>query len=331
MKNSVLISAATSIFALCAGLTGAQAHATLETGKATGGSFYKAVLRVPHGCDGKATTSVSIKLPEGFVSAQPQPKAGWKTDVVTGDYKQTYKVHGKDVTSGVTEVRWSEGNLPSEFYDEFVVVGTLGKVDKDTTLSFPAVQSCGSDASVEWTEIPAEGQNAHDLKNPAPQLLVLASDAAGEHDHHGGNADAHDHAAAAVQHGDLTISNASIRATVPGAKVGGGYLIISNDGKEADRLTGASSPSAERVEIHEMSMDNQVMKMRQIKEGVEIPAGEKIEFKSGGYHLMLMKPAKPYVEGESVPVTLEFEKAGKVEVTFAVSSASGKPSEHANH
>ncbi len=228
----------------------------LDQGEAKAGSFYKATFRIPHGCDGKPTTEVKIELPEGFISAQPQAKAGWKIETFKGDYAKSYKVHGKDVSSGVQEVRFTEGNLPSDFYDEFTVVGQLAKFDKDTTLSFPVTQLCGSDASVAWTEIPKDGQNPHDLKHPAPQLHVMA---AGADDEHGGH-DGHgkmgqmdhmgkmDHAsmqaAMPTKLGDLEITGPSVRAMVPGAKVAGGFLTIANDGKNADKLVSVTTKAS---------------------------------------------------------------------------------------
>ena len=185
----------------------ASAHSSLEQSEAKAGGFYKAVVRIPHGCEGKATTAVKIELSEGFVSAQPQPKAGWKVETAKGDYAQSYKIHGKDVTSGVKQVTWSEGELPSDFYDEFVVVGQIAKFDKDTTLSFPVTQFCGTDDSVAWTEIAAEGQNPHDLEHPAPQLRVTAASGADEHAGHGGHGDHGnhgDHAMAPTKVGDLS-------------------------------------------------------------------------------------------------------------------------------
>lgn len=326
-NNTRFIASALSVFALCISAGAASAHSSLEQKEARGGGFYKAVIRIPHGCDGKATTKVKVELPEGFISAQPQPKAGWKVETVKGDYAKTYKVHGEDVTSGVREVRFSEGNLPSDFYDEFVVVGQLAKFDKDATLSFPVTQYCGADASVAWTEIAADGQNPHDLEHPAPQLRVLAAaeDGHGGHDHQGG------HAAKPIKAGDLAISGPSIRAMVPGAKVAGGFLTIVNDGKEADKLVGVSAPDVKRVEVYEMTMENEVMKMRKLEKGLDLPAGETVQLKSGGYHLMFIQPEKPYAEGQTVPVTLEFEKAGKVEIEFPVTAQDGKTDEHSGH
>jgi len=326
MKNISSAAFAATLLAFT-GLAGAaHAHATLEQGEARAGTSYKAVLRVPHGCDSKATTAVSIKLPEGFVSAQPMPKPGWKTEVVKGDYRKTYTVHGKEVRSGITEVRWTDGNLPSDFYDEFVVVGRLANFDKDTVLYFPATQLCGADASVTWTEIPAEGQNPHDLKGPAPQLTVIAASAEEHAGHDHAMHDGMDHGA--VKAGSIDISGPFLRAMVPGAKVGGGFVTLENEGKEADRLIGAASPAAKRVEVHEMTMENDVMKMRQVKDGVPLPAGGTVALKPGGMHLMFMEVAKPFKEGDTVPVTLEFEKAGKVEVMFRVGAAGASSMEH---
>lgn len=329
MKNHRLFASAISLAALCASAGLAQAHSSLDQREAGAGSFYKATFRVPHGCDGMATTEVKIELPEGFISAQPQVKPGWKIETVKGDYAQSYKVHGKDVTSGVKEVRFTDGSLPGDFYDEFTVVGQLAPFDKDTTLSFPVTQLCGSAASVAWTEVPQDGQNPHDLEHPAPQLLVKAAGAGGDHGqmNHGSM-----QAAAPTKLGDLEITGPSVRAMVPGAKVAGGFLTIANDGKEADKLVSAATEGVKRVEIHEMTMQNDVMKMRKLEGGLDIPSGEKVVLKSGGYHLMFIEPEKPYKEGETVPVTLEFEKAGKVTIDFPVTAQSGQKSAgHSGH
>ena len=114
----------------------------------------------------------------------------------------------------------------------------------------------------------------------------------------------------------LTFSNAWVRATPPNAKVAGGFVEIRNAGKSADRLVSASSDVAERVEIHEMKMAGEVMQMRQLTEGLAIPAGQSVQLKPGSYHLMLMAPKQPIAEGQKVPITLVFEKAGKRAVEF---------------
>lgn len=109
------------------------------------------------------------------------------------------------------------------------------------------------------------------------------------------------------------------RATVPGASVGGGYFTVMNHGAAPDRLIGVTSPVAARTEVHEMAMDKDIMRMREVK-SVEIPAHGKVEFKPGGYHLMFQELKAPLKEGGKVPVTLRFEKAGEVKAELAVGS-----------
>jgi copper(I)-binding protein len=124
--------------------------------------------------------------------------------------------------------------------------------------------------------------------------------------------------AADVTAGSLKISAPWARATPKGASVGGGYLTITNTGTTPDRLTGGLSDVASRVEIHEMSMDNGVMKMRPVAGGLEIKPGQTVTFKPGGYHVMFMGLKQQLKPGEDVKATLTFEKAGKVAVDFAV-------------
>lgn len=121
-----------------------------------------------------------------------------------------------------------------------------------------------------------------------------------------------------VKAGDLVISQAWSRATPGGAKVAGGYFTIENKGTAADRLVGGSADIAGKVEIHEMAMDNGVMKMRPLDKGVTIEPGKTVKFAPGGYHFMLEQLKAPLKQGDKVPVTLEFEKAGKVAVSLDV-------------
>ena len=121
-----------------------------------------------------------------------------------------------------------------------------------------------------------------------------------------------------VKAGDLTISQAWARATPGGAKIGGGYLTIENKGSAPDSLVGASSDVAGKVEVHEMTMVNGVMKMRPVEKGLAIEPGKTVKLAPGGYHLMMMDLKSPLKQGEKVPVTLEFEKAGKVSVSLDV-------------
>lgn len=125
--------------------------------------------------------------------------------------------------------------------------------------------------------------------------------------------------------GSLTINHPWSRATPKNAPVAGGYLKITNNGSAPDRLTGGSSEASKGFEIHEMSMDGGVMKMRELKNGIEIAPGATVELKPGGYHIMMTNLTRPLTKGEKVKGTLTFEKAGKVDVEFAVEAIGGSP------
>ena len=129
--------------------------------------------------------------------------------------------------------------------------------------------------------------------------------------------------------GDLQIDKPWARATVPGATVGGGYLVVRNKGAAADRLVSVASPISARVEMHEMKMDKDIMRMREVK-GVDVPAKGAVEFKPGGYHLMFMELKSQLKPGDKVPVTLRFEKAGEVKTDFVVEAMGATPS-HGKH
>lgn len=133
--------------------------------------------------------------------------------------------------------------------------------------------------------------------------------------------DAHSHTAAqagdAVTVGALEITGAFTRATLPNAPVGGGFFTIHNSGSEDDRLVSASTPIAKATQIHEMAMEGDVMKMQELDDGLVIPAGETVVLEPGGMHLMMMGLTGAIKEGESVPVTLTFEKAGEVTLDLA--------------
>ncbi|MCA1405078.1 copper chaperone PCu(A)C [Ensifer sp. IC3342] len=176
-----------------------------------------------------------------------------------------------------------------------------------------------TDDKVAWNQVAAAGQSTHGLKSPAPTVTVtLASNTQGHGEH-----SSHQTAGTPVEAGDLEISGGAVKAMLPGAKVGGGGLVVKNTGSADDRLLAVESLAAGRVELHDMKMENDVMKMRKLEDGVVIPAGATVELKSGGLHLMFMEVTKPFAEGGTVPVTLTFEKAGKVEYVLPVGAAVG--------
>lgn len=129
--------------------------------------------------------------------------------------------------------------------------------------------------------------------------------------------------------GSLEIDGPWSRATPKGAKVGSGYLTIRNTGSTPDRLTGGTFAQAGGVEIHQMSMDRGVMRMRELKEGLEIKPGATVELQPSANHLMFIDLKRPLAKGEHVKGTLVFEKAGAVEVEYAVEAVgASRPSGH---
>jgi copper(I)-binding protein len=121
-----------------------------------------------------------------------------------------------------------------------------------------------------------------------------------------------------VRAGDLVISQAWSRATPNGAKIGGSYLTIENKGTAPDKLIGASSDAAGSIQVHEMSMSGGTMKMRPLESGLTIEPGKAVKLAPGGYHLMMMELKNQLKQGDKLAITLEFEKAGKVPVSFDV-------------
>ena len=319
--------------------TSAFAHASITPKNAADGATVKVAIAIPHGCDGAPTDKVTVAIPEGFVSAKPQVKAGWQITVDKADYAKSYEVHGEPVTNGAVSVTWSGGSVPDDQFDEFVLQGS---VSSEAPLAFVTTQYCGS-ASVVWNEMAAEGQSPHALKHPAPVLTVTAAEA--DHEVHnmgsmdmGGmdmgamNMGAMDAPAGApVTVGDLEISGAFTRATLPNAPVGGGYFTITNKGAADDRLVSVSTPAAGTSQIHQMKMDGDVMKMNALPDGLVIPAGQSVSLEPGGYHLMFMDLTRPLVEGQSITVTLTFEKAGAVEVQVPIGSPAAKGPDHSMH
>jgi uncharacterized protein YcnI len=162
----------------CLCVSAAQAHVTLETQQASVKSTYKAVLRVPHGCEGAASLKIRVQIPDGVIAVKPMPKPGWTLETVKAAYKQPVDYYGERLSEGVKEIVWT-GKLLDEHYDEFVFRAYLSESLKpDTMLYFPAVQECEGDKADRWIEIPASGKNADDYKYPAPGLKLTPAKAA---------------------------------------------------------------------------------------------------------------------------------------------------------
>lgn len=142
----------------------------------------------------------------------------------------------------------------------------------------------------------------------------------------------------AASHGDhkhqtINVTAAWTRATVKTAKVGGGFISIKNTGDHADRLIGGVAGFASDVQLHTMTIVDDVARMRALPEGIKIPAGTQVILKPGGDHVMFMGLKEQLKEGEQRTVKLTFEKAGEVEVTFKVNSlaAKGAGEGHSGH
>jgi len=165
----VLGAAGAAVFVCCA-----SAHITLETQQAPVGAPYKAVLRVPHGCDGAATVALRVRVSEGVIAVKPMPKLGWKIETVSGKYPKPYSFfRDEKLSEGVLEISFTGGSLPDSYYDEFVFSGFLaGDLEPGKVLYFPVVQECEKGVH-RWIEIPAAGKSSSDYPEPAPGLKLL--------------------------------------------------------------------------------------------------------------------------------------------------------------
>lgn len=308
---------ALAVAAFFAAAQPADAHPTFQVREAAVGASYKGALSIPHGCNGSATIRVRVQIPEGVIGVKPMPKPGWTLKTVRGPYARAYPHYHGTLSEGVKEIIWS-GKLSDEHFDEFVFAGFLsGTLAPATTLYFPTFQECEKGA-MQWVEVPAPGQSAHALAAPAPGITLLPA--------------AQKTAAAKTYTiGSLLIEAPWARATPAGAAVAGAYLKITNSGDAPDRLVGGSLPIASAVEVHEMTMTDNVMKMRRLESGLEIKPGQSVELKPGGYHLMIMGLREGLKEGRTIKGTLVFEKAGAIEVEYGVAPIGAKTSGHSHH
>jgi len=306
MKNYVCAAFAAAIACACA--TSAFAHITLEKPEAAPKSSYKAVFRLPHGCDGSATTAVKITIPEGIIAAKPMPKAGWTLSITKGAYAKSYKLYGENVSEGAKEITWSGGKLPDDQYDEFTVqMNVTEAFAAGSTAYFPVTQTCEK-GEIKWADIPKTGEASHDHAGhggePAPSLKIIAA--------------AQTEAGKIYTIGDLQVSGPWARATPNGSKIGGGFVKITNNDHHPDKLVAASLEVAGTTQIHEMKMEGDVMKMAELPNGLEIAPHATLSLEPGKFHLMFMDLKQPLKEGDHLKGSLTFEKAGKVDVEFVV-------------
>ena len=172
MKHARILLALAAMFS-----TAAQAHVLLDQTSAPAGSYQKLTFHVGHGCDGQATTGITVMLPESVTGAKPMPKAGWVISMVEGKLSVPVQADGKLVTSTVREITWKGGPLPDAYYDEFTLQAKVP--EQPGKVYFKIIQQCEK-TSVSWDEMP--GDKPVKLKAPAPVLEVLpAAMPAGHH------------------------------------------------------------------------------------------------------------------------------------------------------
>jgi uncharacterized protein YcnI len=175
-----------SFFAGLAALCSAGAalsHVVLQEPAAAAGASYRAAFQIGHGCDGAATTAITVRIPEGFAGAKPMPKPGWTLSVSTARLAKPYVSHGKTVSEDVAEIRWTANSpdnaLPDAWFDEFVLRGSAPQ--QAGALWFKVLQSCDQ-IRLDWAQTPASGTSTQGLKNPAALLEVIDTGAGG-HQH----------------------------------------------------------------------------------------------------------------------------------------------------
>ena len=141
-------------------------------------------VRIPHGCGDAAITAVSVSLPDGVVGAKPAWIAGWTA--TTEKETASYTLYGREYTERVSTITWTGGPLPDGQFIDFGISATFQMEPGSYTL--PVIQYCGSD-SIAWIEVPAAGQDAHELEHPAPSFTIVAAETGG-HDGGGEKPDA---------------------------------------------------------------------------------------------------------------------------------------------
>lgn len=161
----------------------ASAHVGLELKAAPASAMYKATFQVGHGCGPSSTRQITVTLPAAVLEARPMPKPGWSLEIQREKLAQPVARQGRPVNERVARITWTARTptdaLPSDQYDEFVLVATLPA--QAGTLAWPVNQVCDT-GRADWTEVPRPGQSPHELKNSAPLLEVLPA-ADGGHRH----------------------------------------------------------------------------------------------------------------------------------------------------
>lgn len=259
----------------------AGAHASLETPIAETGAAYQGVLRIGHGCDASPTTALAMRLPAGFEGARALPKPGWTVDTKPGVLSWT--AASKDAALQPTQ------------RGEFAFAVTAPRAAGPAWIK--VLQTCEKGAQ-DWADVPAAGTSVAGMKTPAMLLAVLAP---------------RDFAMAKML---PRVEGGWVRGTVPGQSGTGAFMRLT--ASEPVQLVGVTTPAAGTAEVHEMKMEGDVMRMRAMPK-LDLPAGQVVELKPGGYHLMLTDLKQPLQKDTTVPLTLVFRNARGLESRMDVS------------
>lgn len=263
----------------------ARAQIVLSQPSFEAGQNYAAFFKVEHGCNDSPMIALKVHIPEGVTVLQTPDKPGWKLET-------------QRVKDSLTEITW-RGRLDAKTPDQFGLFLKLPA--KIGSLYFPAVQQCEK-GETRWTDIPAKGQASRDVAHPAPMLQLTAASSP-----------------APVMAGNMMIGSVWSPATPGGAMTAAVYATIMNHGTQPDTLVGGSTPVAGKFEIHQMTQSNGVMSMRPVSTGIPVPPGGMVTLgPQAGYHVMLTGLKEPLKTGTRVPVTLNFAKAGAVQVEITV-------------
>ena len=276
---------AAGVFGALVSTANAQVALSQKTFEA--GVNFAAFFKVEHGCEGSPTLSLRVDIPSDVTVLEVPLKEGWTTNA-------------ERVQRRISAVSW-RGRLEGGQADQFAVL--LKLPSRVGPLYFPTVQRCAK-GEMRWTEIPTSGQAAKDLKRPAPVVELTAAVAR----------------PAMYMAGDIMLIQPWSRATPPGATTAVGYVTVMNHGSAPDTLLGGSTPAAAKLEIHQTSMSDGIVAMRPSPDGVAILPGTTIALKpeGGGYHIMLTGLKAPLKPGTRLAATLNFAKAGRVQVEFSV-------------
>ena len=272
--------------ALLAGLAApASAHVVLSQPIFEAGQNYAAFFKIEHGCNGSPTIALRVQIPDGVTVLDTPAKPGW---TLTGERTQ----------GRVSAVTW-RGQLDAKTADQF---GLLLKLPAgEGPLYFPAVQQCEK-GEMSWTETPAAGRPWGDLKRPAVKLQLTAAKTPPSY-----------------MAGSIMIEQPWSAATPGGATTAGVYATIMNHGDTADTLLGGTSPVAGKFEIHQMTKTDGVISMRTVSGGIAIPPGALVNLGPlAAYHVMLSGLKGPLKTGTHIPATLNFAKAGNVQVQIEI-------------